>query len=288
MRGVALSVFIFLCLTGIQHKVTAQNSVLWEISGNGLAQPSYLFGTAHMMQKDDFYISETLTGVLEKSDSIFMEVKLDDLHAIMELGALMMLPEGETLKDIATEEQYALLKSYVEDSLGQSLALFEKMKPFALQELFLSGFMGEDIASYELWMLDWCRSNGKPIGGLETVADQMAIFDSIPDSEEIDWIIDIIEGNTDQEAQYDSIVVHYKDGDIEGLYRDIAFSSPEMSDYEHLFLDNRNRNWIPVIEAAMQHRVVTFAVGAGHLGGPAGVVPLLRARGYTLTPVEQQ
>ncbi len=287
MRGISLSVFILFCLTGNHLSIVAQNSVLWEISGNGLAQPSYLFGTAHMMQKDDFYISEALTEVLEKSDSIFMEVKLDDLNAIMELSTLMMLPDGMTLKDIATEEQYALLKSYVEDSLGESLALFETMKPFALQELFLSGFMGEGIASYELWMLDWCRSKGKPIGGLETVADQMAIFDSIPDQEEIGWIIDIIEGETYQEAQYDSIVVHYQKGDIEGLYRDVALSSPEMSEYEHLFLDNRNRNWIPVMEAAMQHGVVTFAVGAGHLGGPVGVVPLLRARGYTLTPIEQ-
>ena len=47
------------------------------------------------------------------------------------------------------------------------------------------------------------------------------------------------------------------------------------------FLTDRNRKWIPKIEGYLQSGKTYFVVaGAAHMGGPNGIVALLRARGY--------
>jgi uncharacterized protein YbaP (TraB family) len=52
------------------------------------------------------------------------------------------------------------------------------------------------------------------------------------------------------------------------------------------FIDQRNKNWIPVIEKTIAVTPSFIAVGGGHLGGANGVVNLLRAKGYKLTPIK--
>lgn len=54
-------------------------------------------------------------------------------------------------------------------------------------------------------------------------------------------------------------------------------------------LDDRNRNWIPVIEAAADdHDTIVIAVGAAHLPGDAGVLNLLADRGWQITRITHQ
>jgi uncharacterized protein YbaP (TraB family) len=52
-----------------------------------------------------------------------------------------------------------------------------------------------------------------------------------------------------------------------------------------VLLDNRNKNWIPIMQDNMAKRSMFFAVGAGHLNGPFGVINLLKKQGYRLSPI---
>ena len=74
-----------------------------------------------------------------------------------------------------------------------------------------------------------------------------------------------------------------KSRNIDSLYRFLKahFTGDSL---ELNLLINRNRNWVPIIENAIQQQPVFFAVGAGHFGGKDGIIELLRKRGYTLTP----
>jgi uncharacterized protein YbaP (TraB family) len=53
-----------------------------------------------------------------------------------------------------------------------------------------------------------------------------------------------------------------------------------------VLLDNRNKNWIPIMQENMAKRSMFFAVGAGHLSGPFGVINLLKEQGYRLSPIK--
>ena len=76
----------------------------------------------------------------------------------------------------------------------------------------------------------------------------------------------------------------YKNQDIPELYNQIL-KAKEEGDNLDVFLDERNEKWIDRMAERMDQRSVFFAVGAGHLWGPKGLINLLREQGYTVTPV---
>ena len=279
-----------LLTTGLSIPAFSQpttSSLIWKIEGKGLEQPSYIFGTVHMLKRADYRLSQEVLQLMAESEAVYMEVDLDNLEALSELAQLLTLPPGTTLLDYMTEEEYTIIKNYLEDSLNVNIREFEILKPFALQQAFTANTAGEDLVSYEMELMSWCYNNSKTIEGIETVAEQMAIFDQIPYEEQIDWVLDFIENPDVNEGLFDSIVYHYRESDLDGLYKDLLDSSPEIMVYEPLFISDRNKRWIPRMEAIMQKGTYFFAVGAGHLPGESGVLELLKASGYTVQPVIQ-
>ncbi len=123
-------------------KVNADdNSLLWEISGNGLKKPSYLFGTFHLMCKDDIRFSWQLKIAVANSDFVYMEMDMDD-PAIMLKGLLMMnMKDGKKLQDLYTAEDYQKVSSFFKDSLFMPVALLQRTKPFFLAALLYPKMM---------------------------------------------------------------------------------------------------------------------------------------------------
>src|SRR6476620_5114936 len=58
----------------------SENTLLWRISGNGLPRPSYIFGTMHLLCKDDAKLSDSLQKAIEKTDQVYFEIDLDDMN----------------------------------------------------------------------------------------------------------------------------------------------------------------------------------------------------------------
>lgn len=58
-KGVWALVFCMQALQDQHHVKTTinNNTLLWEISGNGLAQPAFIFGTFHLLCRDDIHLS---------------------------------------------------------------------------------------------------------------------------------------------------------------------------------------------------------------------------------------
>ena len=50
------------------------NSLLWEITGNGLTRPSYLFGTMHVSNKLAFHLSDSFYYALKNVDAVALEL----------------------------------------------------------------------------------------------------------------------------------------------------------------------------------------------------------------------
>src|SRR5258708_2194839 len=56
-----------------------QKGLLWEISGNGLKKPSYVYGTMHISRKLAFHLGDSFYYALLKSDIIALEQNLDSV-----------------------------------------------------------------------------------------------------------------------------------------------------------------------------------------------------------------
>ncbi|MFI5171191.1 MAG: TraB/GumN family protein [Chitinophagales bacterium] len=262
---------------------TKTNSLLWEISGNGLLVPSYLYGTIHIMDREDFSIRKEIDSVFAVSEQVAFEIKMDDLSAIGKVQSWMVLPPDKKLSDFCSPDEYEKIKKYLKDSLDMDIEMFAGQKPFVLEQLMMMETMEGETASYEEYFLTKSITAHKPIKGLELVEDQLNLFDTIPYSEQIDWILEEIDSSGDYGELWMQLIDAYKIEDLT-LISKLMKSTIEYK-YESLLISGRNKNWIPVIENLIQLKSTFIAVGAGHLPGENGVLELLRKKGYSLKAI---
>ena len=277
---------------------TVANSLLWAITGNGLADTSYLYGTIHLIGADDFFLTDQTKSAFEKSDKITFEINMADMNDLGAQMGLMMkafMTDGSTLESLLDSAKYAEVRAhFAEQGMNDMMwTMMERIKP-----MFLSVFAGMDMGdtsgggfnmgdmkSYEMEFMTMAQTDEKEMGGLETADFQMSMFDSIPYRAQAEMLYQSIQAENDSNDQLDEMVKLYKKQDLNGMMKLFEADSEGIGKYEDLLLVKRNRNWIPVMDKMMRAQRTFFAVGAGHLAGPEGVVNLLRAAGFELTPL---
>ncbi len=115
----------------------AQQSLLYKISGNGLPQPSYVYGTMHMICPQDFRLSDRLTKVARAANVLYLEVDMDDPSLLLTMGMLMQdQTPGYALEKAFRPQDFQRLKKYMNDSLQLDIENFRQMKPLVIQALF--------------------------------------------------------------------------------------------------------------------------------------------------------
>jgi uncharacterized protein len=271
------------------------NSLLWEISGNGLDTPSFLYGTIHIINKDDFFLTDETKASFDKSERITFEInmeEMDDISTMFTLISKVMMPNSMTLKDLLKEEEYIFVKEKLTE-LGlpaMMMGILERVKPmflttFASGDMDPNGMQNGEIVSYEMEFMEMAQQMEKEMAGLETIEYQISIFDSIPLTDQAQMLVESLKADAEGSDQFKEMIDMYLRQDIEEMQEMFNSEDDGMAEYEDVLLLNRNRNWIPVMRGMMKEKPTFFAVGAGHLGGENGVIKLLMKEGYTLNPL---
>lgn len=263
------------------------NSLLWEVSGNKLKAPTYLFGTFHLMCKEDIVLSENLRKALTASKEVYFEMDLDDPSTM--LGGLFFvnMKDGKTLRDLYSPEQYNRLESFFRDSLHMGLTMFSRMKPSLIESTLYPKMMPcKNMSGVEMEIMELAKKDKKEIKGFETIAFQTSVFDSIPYQDQAKELLTLIDSMKTYAGYFDTLLLTYKKQQIEGLekmFDDPKYNTGEMN--QDLLLYNRNKNWVTQLNKIMPDTNVFVAVGAGHLIGEKGLISLLRKEGYTVRPL---
>jgi uncharacterized protein YbaP (TraB family) len=276
--------------------VPTEKSLVWKISGNGLKKPSYLYGTIHMIPKNEFALPASVDAALDKTKQVAYEIDMKEmtsLHTQFSLITKAFMAGGQTLKNLLPKEDYALVKSKMAEK-GLPGGMFERMKPLFLSTLFSSDEEGSPMAntssmtSVEMELYRTARRRKLESTGLETAAFQMSVFDSIPYEAQAKMLVESLRSTdttiTGGESQLDQMLRMYREQDITAMQAMIDDEGSGMGQYGDVLLKKRNLNWIPVMNRLMRDKPTLFAVGAGHLGGESGVVALLRKEGYRVEP----
>lgn len=263
----------------------SQNALLYKISGNGLQQPSYLYGTIHLICPEDLVISPGLKNAMDAARELYLEIDMDDPSMMAVMGEALKTPEGYDLAQHFQPGDFDRLAAFMKDSMRADIAPFRKMKPLVVQMMILRRVITCPMpASYEQQLVQMATAQKKPVQGLEKVEEQVAMFDAIPDSTESRMIMEYVNNFQQQRNAFNRLVAAYKRQDVAALHNELK-SSPELAGFEDLLVYDRNRNWVPVMEKAMRQGSVLVACGAMHLGGDQGLLALLKARGYAVTPM---
>lgn len=281
--------FILLLFIAGQRVLWAQNhehTLLWRISGNGLAKDSYLFGTIHAICSDDFFFSPAAEKALAESEQLALELDMDDPMMLLQVQQSMIMPNGGHLRKLLPEADYERLNRFFRDSVKMDLNMLGMMKPMALSALMYPRLLSCQTVSYEMKLMGMAKKQNKEVIGMETVADQLKVFDAIPLESQAKMLLETLDKYGEQAGEMQALMATYKKQDINALYENIKKSSFGTEQFEEVLLTNRNRAWIDKISRLSGEKAMFYAVGAGHLGGPNGVIALLRGKGFTVIPVK--
>jgi len=277
-------------LLALTNIVFAQNapgekSLLWEISGKGLTKPSYLFGTIHLICPTDFYLSQPLKNSIVKTQQLALEIDMDDPGLIATMTRTMYMADDKKLTDILPEKDYDHLKQFYKDSLKMDISMFSRAKPFMMMGPMFNKILGCEPQSYELNLMGLAGKQKSEVIGLESIEEQMAIFDTIPYDRQAGMLVNMIDKMPETRKEFHELVGLYKQQDLQGLYNLTLKSEFGMDGQDEVMLFQRNQNWISRIDKIIHEKPTFIAVGAAHLGGDKGVISLLRKAGYKVRAV---
>lgn len=283
MRRHFYGIWLLLLITLPASAQKPESSLLWEVSGNGLAESSHIFGTFHMMCREDFDFSETLKSTLRKSKQFYGEINMEDLSA--QRGLLMKMMSSKPLQSLMTEAEFKQTGDAFQKITGMPLLGYSNFKPFMCTSMLALQAIGcSDKVQPETEFTNIAKQNKLPIKGLETIEDQMNAIDKQPLDSQVAEFKKIVLNFDSVKTMMSGLLAVYKQKNVEALYRFMK-STGASDDFETELLDKRNEKWVPVMKKAMAEKASFFAVGAGHLGGEEGVISLLRKQGYTVKPV---
>ncbi|MDI9310181.1 MAG: TraB/GumN family protein [Limnohabitans sp.] len=272
-------VSIFSLNTNAQSKKKSTNSLLWEVSGNGLSKPSYLFGTVHMICEKDFVMKQKVTNAFSKAEKLVLEINMADPN---EMTTMQQMALGkEPLSKKLSKEQIVRLEKILKDAAGMSVSQVDNFTMQTILSLVsIKTFGCQNLKLYEMEFIEQAKNKNLPIEGLEKVSEQLeTLSKSFSDDEMLSYLE---KNSTDLTSKLVSI---YLNEDLDALFQFTTDKEMMSENSANWMLKNRNENWIKVMPEMMKRESVFFAVGAAHLGGEIGVINLLRKAGYTIKPI---
>jgi uncharacterized protein YbaP (TraB family) len=275
-------VFFFLLISNFTF--AQDKGLLFEISGNNLQKPSYIFGTMHLLCEGDFEMSEEMISKIQYSEILAMEMDLDDPTMAFKMIGKMKMKGDTSLSDLMPKARYDSLKSYLKDSLNLPPMMFQKTKPFLIYSLILTKLLPCKTLMLENEIMN--IGKGKKLLGLETLDFQMGLMDKMSYQLQADYLLETLSDKKKSIREFQEMAEAYKKRDLEILLKSIDAEKGMMADFENEMLHKRNIAWIPEIKKLISEKTTFIAVGAGHLGGQKGVLQLLKNEGYTLKVIE--
>jgi len=249
----------------------------------------YLFGTVHILKPGLGWFDDGIKEAFDKSDRLILElVEPPAAEAQALFGKLAIDQQGKTLRSKLSDDDRAIYETAM-SKIGLPAAALDPFDPWAgaitlsLLAIQKSGF--DANSGVEKQLSAAAKIGNKPIEGLETMEFQLGLFDTLPESEQIKFLIETAKLIDDAGSTMDKMVAYWAAPDPAGLGQLMNEGLTSRMLYDAL-LTKRNANWAKWISIQMEKPGVSFiAVGAGHLAGPTSVQMLLPAYGLTASRV---
>jgi uncharacterized protein len=257
---------------------------LWELHGKH--NTVYILGSIHVLRPSDYPLAPAVLHAYSDAASILMEVNLGEIDVQRmqtELLASARLPEGKTLPGIMGDARYKRAQGLAQQ-VGVDIGIFDAFAPWfaaeAISQLQLQQLGFQPKSGVEMFFLERARTDGKSVAGLETVHDQIALFDALSMDEQADYLVASLEEAHDLPKEVDAMVHAWASGDTQWFADQMKSEIGRDPVLYDSVLVARNRKWVPKIEALLNaDKNYLVIVGTGHLVGQGSVIDLLKKDG---------
>jgi len=260
-----------------------EKTLLWQVTGKGITKPSYLFGTIHLMCSGDLAVPAIVKERFNAAKALYLEIDMDDPDMIKEMMAGMQMKDTATLEKLMGSS-FDSANTIFQATTGMPLKMLSTAKPLLIMSMVYPSLLGCTPVSWEGVFEKMAKEQGIEINGLEKLQDQIDVFEKIPYKVQSDMLVKMLMNLDSVKIDFKEMTDVYKRKDINQLNL-LTVKEEDFGEYQEILLSNRNHNWIPVIGEQARKLPTFFAFGAGHLGGEAGVISLLRKAGFVVKPV---
>jgi uncharacterized protein len=261
-----------------------KDSLLWEISGNYLKKPSYIYGTIHIQDKRVFTFDNIVYEKFNECEAFAMEALIDDIDPLSLQNVFLM--KRHTLKSLLEEDIYDKLKIIIQKELNSDISIFEKTKPMFISSLLIQSYEAGDMAeALDMYFLKLAKEKNKEIFGIETFNQQLSVVKKISIKEQCDMLIDMIKEPDLLGKKFNDLLEAYINADLNKILK-LSKEKALSNNFNNVFIKDRNKRMARKIISFSKKHSTFNTLGAGHLPGDDGIVNLLKNKGYTLTPIK--
>ncbi|UII24913.1 TraB/GumN family protein [Fulvivirga maritima] len=273
---------LFAILIALPSTLLAQSndnySLLWRIEGNELTEPSYLFGTMHVKDARAFNFSDSVMLAIQRSQSFALELHPDSMmNGIFN----KYFEDDKNFQKLFDNDEYEAIDKKLQEEKGYGLDQLNVKNPIILKSLLTPKEDKQDDKStfVDAYLYGIAKTLNKNIHGLEQVEDQTKIFYDAPPEEQKKEIVDILNYDTESYAKnLESMINIYSTGDLRSIEKMVE------SHIDSIFI-SRNIVMTNSMVKLMSKTPTFAAVGCAHLPGQAGLIQMLRDKGYKVSPV---
>ena len=272
------------------------SQLLYEISGNGTKQKSYLLATNRMV---DMQFLDTIPNVFKcfsKCKTVITEFAMQDYEALAALRQAAVLPDSTKLRSYYSESDYKYIDDALRINLGMSLDQLCRMKPAYLTEMFRTELMRkwlqyDEQKSMENFFENIAAQKNMPVIGLDNIGETMyMLFDREPFEWQCKELLKVIEYPDNEVKQERAIKEMYRNGRL----TDIAYqiegpnntTSISYSDYQ--VYCQRNEQWVKRLAPHLRKGACFITLNAISIGGEKGLLEQLRTAGYRVRSVNRK
>jgi len=260
-----------------------RRGLLWEVrSPEGAV--GHLLGTIHLADAEVKTLSPRLRAILDDSHRFGMEV-LFDVPTLTTLAESMWAQAGDGLAALAEPALYARTRDLLA-AYGIDARAAQALKPWAAYTT-LSLPPEQTGAPLDLELMTIAQHAGKPLFGLETLAEQLAIFEALSDADQLALLRETVCHYEAQQRDLRTLVAAYARRDLGALYREaLRHESAAQRQLMATLLDERNARMAERLLPRYAETGTFVAVGALHLPGPGGLLERLVAAGFRVRPID--
>jgi uncharacterized protein YbaP (TraB family) len=209
------------------------------------------------------------------SEDIYLEANGD------ELSKYAFLPSGALTKDKLPSHLWPRL-----EAAWPAGGKIDSQKLWVVTMILATSGLGL-VHGVEPQITRRAAADSRSIDYLETMSEFAALMDGVNDSVYVNAIAMLLADPTKRARDIADMYEAWITGDVEEIGAVMArISMAQFPEVQKVIFERRNCNWLPRIAATLSTRKRTLIiVGAGHLAGTSGLLPLLQRAGYEVSPI---
>jgi uncharacterized protein YbaP (TraB family) len=271
----------------VAHPVT-----LWRVAG--ASNTVFLLGSIHLLRAGDHPLPGVIDDAYAEAEIVVMELDMDDIDPVHTQAAFNqagVMADGTTLRELMGEDHYREAQ-LAASAIDIPLELLDRSEPWLAAmtvELMLLYRIGFDpMLGVEMTMTTRALADGKPIEGLETVAEQLRFLDELPIAAQREMLLQTLQQGADFEMSVDMLVEAWRNGDTATLERELLSGIAAQEELHDALIVQRNRRWASTIGTWLDdEQDYLVVVGALHLVGVDGVPALLDRAGFEIQQLKE-